>query len=51
VSISDSKTIFIPSPQVNPEEEEKRAQAAKQERLQNAELLHVQQAQDISSET
>ncbi|KAJ7487596.1 vacuolar protein sorting-associated protein 13 [Mycena galericulata] len=43
VMIEDVFLLVVPSPQSNddPEEEEKRAQAAKAERLENAELLHM----------
>ena len=43
ILIEDVYMLVIPSPQTNvdPEEEERRAQAAKAERLENAELLHL----------
>jgi vacuolar protein sorting-associated protein 13A/C len=43
IMIEDVYLLVVPSPQTNvdPEEEEKRAQAAKAERLENAELLHM----------
>jgi len=43
VLIEDVYLLVIPSPQTssNPDEDEARAQAAKAERLENAELLHV----------
>jgi vacuolar protein sorting-associated protein 13A/C len=45
--------LVVPSPQsnVDPEEEGRRAQAAKIERLENAELLHMQgQAEQTGNE-
>ncbi|KAJ7634302.1 vacuolar protein sorting-associated protein 13 [Mycena polygramma] len=43
IIVEDVYLLVVPSPQSNddPEEEEKRAQAAKAERLENAELLHM----------
>ena len=43
ILIEDVYVLVVPSTQseYNPEEEEQRAQAAKNERLQNAELLHM----------
>lgn len=43
ILIEDVYLLVVPSPQTNfdPEEEAKRAQEAKAERLENAELLHV----------
>lgn len=43
ILVEDVYLLVIPSPQtnVNPEEDEARAQAAKAERLENAELLHM----------
>lgn len=43
ILIEDVYLLVVPSPQtdVDPEEEEKRAYAAKTERLENAELLHM----------
>lgn len=43
VLVEDVYLLVVPSPQSNsdPEEEERRAQAAKAERLENAELLHM----------
>lgn len=43
VLIEDVYLLVVPSAQTNvsQEEEEKRAQAAKAERLENAELLHI----------
>ena len=42
--IEDVYLLVVPSPQsnANSEEDENRAHAAKMERLENAELLHVQ---------
>ncbi|KAF7347835.1 hypothetical protein MVEN_01541000 [Mycena venus] len=50
VMVEDVYLLVVPSPQSNdnPEEEEKRAQAAKAERLENAELLHMR-GQAVSS--
>lgn len=44
IFIEDVYLLVVPSPQTNidPEEEERRAQAMKQERLKNAELLHME---------
>ncbi len=44
IMIEDVYLLVIPSPQsnANSEEDENRAHAAKMERLENAELLHVQ---------
>jgi len=43
ILVEDVYLLVVPSPQTstNPEEDEQRAQAAKAERLENAELLHV----------
>lgn len=43
VLIEDVYLLVVPSPQANvdPQEEENRAQATKAERLENAELLHM----------
>jgi hypothetical protein len=43
ILIEDVYLLVVPSPQtnVNPQEEEERAYAAKAERLDNAELLHM----------
>jgi hypothetical protein len=43
ILVEDVYLLVIPSPQTstNPEEDEARAQAAKAERLENAELLHI----------
>lgn len=51
VMIEDVYLLVVPSPQSNddPEEEEKRAQAAKAERLENAELLHMRGQAESSS--
>jgi vacuolar protein sorting-associated protein 13A/C len=54
VMVEDVYLLVVPSPQSNddPEEEEKRAQAAKAERLENAELLHMRgQAESSSDDT
>ncbi|KAJ7706184.1 vacuolar protein sorting-associated protein 13 [Mycena rosella] len=54
VMVEDVYLLVVPSPQSNddPEEEEKRAQAAKAERLENAELLHMRgQAESSSGDT
>ncbi|TFK57082.1 DUF1162-domain-containing protein [Heliocybe sulcata] len=50
VLIEDVYLLVVPSPQTNvdPKEEEDRAQAAKAERLENAELLHVRGQTDVS---
>lgn len=50
ISIEDVYLLVVPSPQnnVDPEEEEERAQAAKQERLENAEFLHLRD-QNVTS--
>ncbi|KAH9486936.1 Vacuolar protein sorting-associated protein 13 [Psilocybe cubensis] len=44
ILVEDVYLLVVPSPQTStdPEEDEARAQAAKSERLENAELLHVQ---------
>lgn len=43
ILVEDVYLLIIPSPQTSakPEEDEARAQAAKEERLENAELLHM----------
>lgn len=43
ILVEDVYLLVVPSPQTNdnPEEEEARVQAAKAERLENAELLHM----------
>ncbi|KAJ7293574.1 vacuolar protein sorting-associated protein 13 [Mycena rebaudengoi] len=53
VMVEDVYLLVVPSPQSNddPEEEEQRAQAAKAERLENAELLHMQGQAESSSGT
>ncbi|KAJ7492621.1 vacuolar protein sorting-associated protein 13 [Mycena latifolia] len=54
VMVEDVYLLVVPSPQSNddPEEEEQRAQAAKAERLENAELLHMRgQAESSSADT
>lgn len=50
VLIEDVYLLVVPSPQgeENLEEEEQRKQAAKMERLENAELLHVTSRNDVS---
>ncbi|KAJ7254114.1 hypothetical protein B0H12DRAFT_1202424 [Mycena haematopus] len=47
VMVEDVYLLVVPSPQSNddPEEDEKRAQAAKAERLENADLLHMRDTQ------
>jgi vacuolar protein sorting-associated protein 13A/C len=49
VLIEDVYLLVVPSPQtnINPDEEEQRAQAAKAERLENAELLHMRGQAEI----
>ena len=50
ILIEDVYLLVVPSPQANadPDEEERRAQATKSERLENAELLHMNgQAEDL----
>jgi hypothetical protein len=51
ILIEDIYLLVVPSPQtgVDPEEEEQRAQAAKAERLENAELLHMGGQAEVSS--
>lgn len=53
VLVEDVYLLVVPSPQTNvdPEDEEKRAQAAKQERLENAELLHMRGDAETSAGT
>ncbi|KAJ7169902.1 vacuolar protein sorting-associated protein 13 [Mycena filopes] len=54
VMIEDVYLLVVPSPQSNddPDEEERRAQAAKAERVENAELLHMRgQAESSSDDT
>ncbi len=50
VLVEDVYLLVVPSSEstYNPEEEERRAQAAKFERLENAELLHVQARTDVA---
>lgn len=49
VLIEDVYLLVVPSPQTNvdPKEEEERTQAAKMERLENAELLHMRGQADV----
>lgn len=51
ILIEDVYLLVIPSPQTNvdPEEEESRAQATKAERLENAELLHMRGQAETSA--
>ncbi|KAG1757583.1 vacuolar protein sorting-associated protein 13 [Suillus lakei] len=53
ILIEDVYLLVVPSPQTNidPEEERKRAQAAKLERLENAELLHMRGQVGVSLES
>ena len=53
ILIEDVYLLVVPSPQtkVDPEEEEKRALAAKAERLENAELLHMRDQVETSGMT
>lgn len=53
VLVEDVYLLVVPSSEstYNPEEEERRAQAAKFERLENAELLHVQARTDVAQGT
>ncbi|KAJ7783787.1 vacuolar protein sorting-associated protein 13 [Mycena maculata] len=53
VMVEDVYLLVVPSPQSNddPEEEEKRAQAAKAERLENAELLHMRGQAESTDDT
>ncbi len=50
VLVEDVYLLVVPSAEstYDPEEEERRAQAAKFERLENAELLHVRSQTDVS---
>ena len=52
ILVEDVYLLVVPSPQTstNPEEDEVRAQAAKAERLENAELLHVRHTEGQSGE-
>lgn len=51
ILIEDIYLLVVPSPQsnVDPEEEQRRAQAAKAERLENAELLHMRGQAETSA--
>jgi vacuolar protein sorting-associated protein 13A/C len=51
ILIEDVYLLVVPSPQTgtDPEEDESRAQAAKAERLENAELLHMRGDAEVSS--
>jgi vacuolar protein sorting-associated protein 13A/C len=51
ILIEDVYLLVVPSPQdnIDPEEEERRARATKQERLENAELLHMDGQAEVSS--
>lgn len=51
ILIEDVYLLVVPSPQANadPDEEERRTQATKAERLENAELLHMRGQAEISS--
>ncbi|KAI8995643.1 vacuolar protein sorting-associated protein 13 [Trametes punicea] len=53
VLIEDVYLLVVPSSEssYDPEEEERRAQAAKFERLENAELLHMRSRSDVSQDT
>ncbi|KAI0724570.1 vacuolar protein sorting-associated protein 13 [Cerioporus squamosus] len=53
VLVEDVYLLVVPSAEstYDPEEEERRAQAAKFERLENAELLHVRSQSDVSQDT
>ena len=53
ILIEDVYLLVVPSPQTsaNPEEDEQRAQAVKQERLESAELLHVRSQESQAGET
>ncbi|KAG6381178.1 vacuolar protein sorting-associated protein 13 [Boletus reticuloceps] len=53
ILIEDVHLLVVPSPRdnIDPEEEDRRAQAAKQERLENAELLHMRGQAEVSSDT
>ncbi|KAI0669883.1 vacuolar protein sorting-associated protein 13 [Trametes maxima] len=53
VLVEDVYLLVVPSSEstYDPEEEEKRAQEAKFERLENAELLHVRSRSDVSQDT
>ena len=51
ILIENVYLLVVPSPlsSVDPEEEEQRAQAAKAERLESAELLHMRDQTEIST--
>ncbi|KAG9314366.1 N-terminal region of Chorein, a TM vesicle-mediated sorter-domain-containing protein [Chiua virens] len=51
ILIEDVYLLVVPSSQadIDPEEEERRAQAAKQERLESADLLHMRGQAEVSS--
>lgn len=51
ILIEDVYLLVVPSPQdnIDLEEEEQRDQAAKQERLESAELLHMRGQAEVSS--
>ncbi|KAI0639418.1 vacuolar protein sorting-associated protein 13 [Trametes polyzona] len=53
VLVEDVYLLVVPSSEstYDPEEEERRAQAAKFERLENAELLHMQSRSDVSQDS
>ncbi|KAF9015159.1 vacuolar protein sorting-associated protein 13 [Cyathus striatus] len=52
ILVEDVYLLVVPSPtNTDPEEEDQRAQAAKAERLQNAELLHVKGQAESSTDT
>ena len=53
ILIEDVYLLVVPSPQTNAnaEEDEQRAQAVKQERLESAELLHVRNQESQTGET
>lgn len=53
ILVEDVYLLVVPSPQTNvdPHEEQARAQAAKAERLENAELLHMRGQAESSSGT
>ncbi|KAF8078623.1 vacuolar protein sorting-associated protein 13, partial [Lyophyllum atratum] len=53
ILVEDVYLLVVPSPQTDqdPEEEKKRAQAAKAERLENAELLHMRGQAETSGES
>lgn len=53
IYVEDIFLLVVPSPQsdVDPQEEDNRAQAAKAERLQNAELLHMKGGAEVQEGT